>query len=457
MTTSTEAAIGGGGRTPIPTPRPRRTRLGRIVGLSIAVGGTAAVVLPFVPASTVDENFATGMVLLGWALGWAVLAVLSARLTDQPQRWAAALATFMSVAGIVALVAPDRVLDVLDWVWPPALLAVSVWAFLQARRDLHSRARRWVVDPVLAVLVLISLAGAFETANRALETDIAMRGQLVDVGPYELHLHCTGTGSPTVVLEPGGGASAATLARVAPAVARTTRVCVYDRAGKGWSDAADSPPDGAQIATDLHTLLQRAHVPGPYVLTGHSFGGLYVQSYAAQYPDEVAGLVLVDSTAPHTTAVTTPEPDSYSVVKHFSALVSTTARLGLGRLIAAADFGDLPAPYRDEARASAATAQEMASFIDEFAVANRSESQAGQLTTLDGKPLFVLTAERGNARGWMAAQDTMATLSTDAVHRVVPGSTHQSLIADPDHAAAVVDATAEVVEAVRTGSPLSGS
>ena len=76
---------------------------------------------------------------------------------------------------------------------------------------------------------------------------------------------------------------------IAPAVARETRVCVYDRAGHGWSEPAGSPPDGAQTATDLHALLERGEVPGPFVLAGHSFGGLYVQSIAAQYPDDVAG------------------------------------------------------------------------------------------------------------------------------------------------------------------------
>ena len=125
-----------------------------------------------------------------------------------------------------------------------------------------------------------------------------MPGQLVDVGGYRLHLHCTGTGSPTVILEPGQGGVSSDLAWIAPAVARDTTVCVYDRPGRGWSDAADRPQDGDQIAADLHTLLERAHVPGPYVLAGHSFGGLYVLRFAAQFPDHVAGLVLLDSTAP---------------------------------------------------------------------------------------------------------------------------------------------------------------
>ena len=186
---------------------------------------------------------------------------------------------------------------------------------------------------------------------------------------------------------------------IAPAVARDSRVCVYDRAGRGWSDPAASPPDGAQIATDLHTLLDRAHVPGPYVLAGHSFGGLYVRTYAAKYPDEVAGLVLVDSTAANNNPVSPPKAGSYSVLKHVSSLVATTSRLGLGRLLADTSFSDLPPKYRDDARATAATAKEMGGVLDEYGVANRSVAEAGTLRSLDAKPLIVLTASRGKLQG----------------------------------------------------------
>lgn len=440
----------------VPVPGPSRTGIGRVVVGSLAAGLLAAVALAFVPVGTVDENSSTAMVLLGFAVGWALLAGLSTRLTDQPQRWAVVPTVFMGLAGIIVLLASDALVDALGWVWPPALLLLAVGVFLRARRDLHSRTRGWLLNPVLAALVLISLAGAYETFNRSTDAGaFAMRGQLVDVGPYSLHLRCTGSGGPTVVLEPGGGASAATLGWIAPAVARNTRVCVYDRAGRGWSDAAGSPPDGAQIATDLHTLLQRAHVPGPYVLAGHSFGGLYVMTFAEQYPDQVAGLVLVDSTAPNTTPVSAQHGGSYSVVKHVSALASASARLGVGRLIARSDFSDLPPQSRDEARASAATAMEMGSFLDEFAIANRSESEAGELVDLDGKPLFVLTADLGNLEGWTASQDKLATLSTNSLHRVVPGATHESLMTNPGHAAAVSQAIHDVIVSVRTAEPLA--
>jgi len=341
----------------------------------------------------------------------------------------------MGVGAVLLLFLPDAALGALDWVWPVALLVLVAWVFRQAKRDLRSRTRTWLLNPVLAVLVLFALGGAYEAAGRVMEPRVAMRGELVDIGAYSLHLECTGTGAPTVILEPGGGASAATLGWIAPDVARDTTVCVYDRAGKGWSDAADTAPDGAQIATDLHTLLERAEVAGPYVLAGHSFGGLYVMRYAAQYPDEVAGMVLVDSTAPNATPVSPVTEGSDSFLKHVSALLSATARLGLGRLLAQTASADLPSQFRDEARASAATAKEMATFIEEYAVAGRSASEAGKLASLDGKPLIVLTAEHGNAPGWMPHQDAMAALSTNSLHDVVPGATHQSLVDNPTHAA----------------------
>ena len=437
-------------------PEPRRSHMGGVVAGSLAAGFAAALILPFVPTRTVDPSFATAMVLFGFALGWALMAFLSARFTDQPQGWAMVPAIFMVVSGALVLVSSDAVLDLLGWIWPPALLVVVVWVWTRAGRDLHSRARVWLLNPVLVILVLLALAGGYETISRATAPAVAMRGQLVDVGPYRLHLECTGSGGPTVILEPGGGGSAASMGLITPAVARDGRVCVYDRAGRGWSDAASSPPDGAQIATDLHALLRRAHVPGPYVLAGHSFGGLYVRTYAAMYPHEVAGLVLVDSTGAHDTAVTARGAGSYSVLKHLSSLVATTSRLGVGRLIANTGFSDLPPRYRDDARTTAATGKEMGGFLDEFGVANRSEAEAGRLRSLGTKPLIVLTAELENSPGWMAAQNKTVTLSTNSLHRVDPGATHASFVDNPDHAAAVTRAIHDVVDSVRTGDQLQG-
>jgi len=115
------------------------------------------------------------------------------------------------------------------------------------------------------------------------------------VGSYRLHLYCAGEGSPTVILEAGAASSSLMWYFVQKDVAGFTRVCSYDRAGFGWSDPASGPLSPEQVAVDLHTLLKAAGVPGFYVLVGHSAGGVYARAYTSQYPSEVVGLVLVDS------------------------------------------------------------------------------------------------------------------------------------------------------------------
>ena len=237
-----------------------------------------------------------------------------------------------------------------------------------------------------------------------------------------------------------------------------TPVCVYDRAGRGWSEPADTAQDGAQIVTDLHTLLQRGHVPGPYVLAGHSFGGLYVLTFAARYPNEVAGMVLVDSTAPASAAKPgTPSPGhggSSNGMSRVSALVSTSARLGLGRLYSHFAFGSLPPRYRDEVRANLATPSNLRSTIDEYVQANSSLEQAASLRDFADKPLVVLTAGIGSDATHSAAQNHLATLSTNSVHRVIDAASHQTLIANKEGAAATTQAILDVVSSVRRAGPL---
>jgi pimeloyl-ACP methyl ester carboxylesterase len=285
-----------------------------------------------------------------------------------------------------------------------------------------------------------------------------MPGQLIDVGGHRLHLNCTGSGSPTVVLQPGAGEMSSNMGWIAPAVARTARVCVYDRAGRGWSEPADTPQDATQIATDLHTLLQRGHVPGPYVLAGHSFGGLYTLTFAARYPNEVAGMVLVDSTAPASTAkprtASRYDAGSYDVLGRVSALISSTARLGLGRLYGQVAVGGLPPRSEGEVRANVATASNLRSTIDEYVQANASTQEAAALRGFGDKPLVVLTAGIGSDATHLADQNHLATLSTNSAHRVIAGADHEALIGDKKYAAATTQAMLDVVSSVRSGRPL---
>ena len=417
-------------------------------GLVVAVALVAA---PFIPARA---DVLTGVVLLGFAVGWALLAVLSVRFTDHPQRWAAAPAVFLTVAGLVSLLGSDTVVGHgFRWVWPPVLLVLVVWSITRARRQTPRRARRWLVYPLLAGLGLSAIGGGYETVRESIDAAAyPMPGQLIDVGGHRLHLSCTGSGSPTVVLEPGHGEVSSAMAWITAGVAQDSRVCVYDRAGKGWSDPADGPQDAVQTATDLHTLLDRANIPGPYVLAGHSFGGLYVLTFAAQYPDQVAGLVLLDSTAP----VAGPAPTtngSYDLVGRISAPVAATANLGLAHLIRD-PYDSLPPRARDEARATVSTARAVQSYIDEFRAAAASARQAATLVDFGSKPLIVVTAGRGQTEAWPAAQDKLATLSSNSRHDVVADATHASLYLDKTHAAAASQAIRDVVASVRSHRPL---
>ena len=132
-------------------------------------------------------------------------------------------------------------------------------------------------------------------ATRLDENRYPPPGTLVDVGGYQLHMHSTGTGGPTVVLDAGLGAMSSSWGLIQPEIAKFARVVSYDRAGLGWSDQSPGPRTSAQIVHELHTLLQKADIPGPYILVGHSFGGGNAQLFTAAFPEEVAGLVLVDS------------------------------------------------------------------------------------------------------------------------------------------------------------------
>jgi pimeloyl-ACP methyl ester carboxylesterase len=120
-------------------------------------------------------------------------------------------------------------------------------------------------------------------------------GQLVNIGGRRLHIHCTGNGSPTVVVENGGAAFSFDWELVQAQIARFTRICTYDRAGYAWSDPGPEFDTFDQTEPDLHLLLAKAEVPGPYVLVGHSLGGMLIRFYQSQYPADVVGMVLVDS------------------------------------------------------------------------------------------------------------------------------------------------------------------
>ena len=431
---------------------PTRGHIGRIVAGSLVGGLVAAIALVVGPLAGAEEHVITGSVLLAFAAAWAGLAVLSARWTDQPQRWAIVPAVFMALAG-VSIVAFAPTGNELGWVWPPVVAALAVWMTVRARRDLRSRTRVWLLYPVCVALFLFAVGGAYETYRETTDS-YAMPGRLIDVGGHKLHINCTGTGSPTVVLEPGLGEPSTAMAWIAPDVAATTRVCVYDRAGRGWSESTDTPQDGVQVATDLHTLLERAGEQDPYVLAGHSAGGLYVLNFAQLYPDQVAGVALLDSMSPQQYTAIDGWAGFYEMFRRASAVMPSLSRLGLGRAMYGTAYGDLPAAARDQERAFWATPRHARSVRNEFSQIRTTMSEAQALTTLGDRPLVVLTAEKDAEGGWFAAQDKLASLSTNSVHRMLANADHDMLVSQQATAAQSGQAIRDVVNAVRTGTPV---
>jgi pimeloyl-ACP methyl ester carboxylesterase len=439
----------------------RKGRVGLIVAGSLFTGLVVALVLVIGPFGGAEEHVIMGTALLGWALGWTLLAVLSLRWSDQPQRWALVPAALMALAGASLLIfRPDaNAFNVLGWIWPPALIALAVWMTVQARRNLRSLTRRLVLYPLFVALVIAGVGGSYETIQEQIDrSTTAMPGHLVDVGGRRLYVHCTGSGSPTVVLVSGLAETSVYWGGwIAPAVAQNTTVCAYDRAGQGWSDPPASPQDGVAVATDLHTLLDHAQIPGPYVLVGHSTGGAYIRIFAARYPDQVAGMVLLDS-QPNEAFTGLPDfPSFYSTIRRASALFPSLARLGVFQLVNRFAGDPLPVPTRDEERAVVSTGSLNRIERDEYIELPKTLIEAAALTTLGDRPLIVVTAGKGASAGWLPLQDKMTGLSTNSAHRVLPDTDHPGLIHDGAGAAQASQAILDVVASVRSGTPLTKS
>jgi pimeloyl-ACP methyl ester carboxylesterase len=278
---------------------------------------------------------------------------------------------------------------------------------------------------------------------------------LVDVGGHRLHLSCMGEGSPTVVLDAALGNMSAHWARVQQEVATTTRVCAYDRAGLGWSEPGPEPRDAAHITSELHTLLGTAGIPGPYVTVGHSFGGLYTQLYAARYPEQVAGVVLVESSHPQQFTRLPDGPQNYEMARWLYTVAPVLAWLGVVRLF---DLGAPPAGFpvgqSAQIEAWAGSTRHVATTAEEFRAAPDTMAQAGVVRGLGDLPVAVVSAGEQSPQ-WLALQNELAALSTNSSHHVVGGATHTSVVDDPGHALVTSAAIVEVVHAVRTDRPLA--
>jgi pimeloyl-ACP methyl ester carboxylesterase len=436
---------------------PGRGHIGLVTLFSVAAGLVLALVLDVLLFGGGRETVITGLALLSLAAGYELLAELSIRRTDQPQRWARIAALcFGLMGGAVLILRPSgQILRLLGWVWPVLLLVLVVWMFRESRRSLQNWSRRVVLYPSFCVLALVAVGGLIETGIEATtKNDPPAGGRTYLVAGHRLYLRCTGSGSPVVVLFNGLGERTPSWAWVQGDVERQTRVCVFDRAGEGWSGAGVGGQDAHELSADARGLLKAANIPGPYVLAGHSVGGAYALAYAMDYPADVAGVALLDSSTPYQFDLPT-YPRFYSVAHRLSGLLPPLARAGVVRAYITLGGSSLPGDAKSQAETFASSPRELNADRLEFAELPTVFRQDKALTRLNGKPLFVLTAGVGQQSGWTAAQNRLASLSTNSLHTTAHGATHQALLEEQRYAAVSAGAIKAVVQAVRSGAPLS--
>src|SRR5258706_6237805 len=313
---------------------------------------------------------------------------------------------------------------------------------------------------LVVFLFVLSLTGMiYQTAaTEADKKNFPPPGNLIDVGGFKMHIYCMGEGSPTVILEALSGGFSSYWAWIQPEVAKQVRVCAYDRAGFGWSESDSEPESPQRTVRNLHTLLTNAGIEGPFVMVGHSKGGLYVREYAALYPQDVVSLVLLDSSRPDQ-FVRYPEMlKGDTPMLTLMSLMQTMLRVGLARVYffysRKIDFASLPQRQHAEVAAAWSSQEYWRSMESTMSLGANIFQQAHDLGSLGDMPLAVITRSEGVDDGWREMQNELASLSTDSIHITVDNSTNGSLIFNPEHAHIVSQTILQVANAVQTGKRL---
>src|SRR5215203_5242823 len=335
-----------------------------------------------------------------------------------------------------------------------------------APRRLWKWTKRVFIGLTGLVLVLVLAGMVFQfVATKIDEYRYPAPGEMVDVGGYSLHLHCTGEGgAPTVVMDSGAGGNVLAWQLVQPEVAQFARVCTYDRGGMGWSEPGAQPRTSQQFVEELHTLLGNAGVQGPYVLVGHSLGGTNMQFYASQYPDEVAGMVLVDSALEDLDLLSITQSLQGSPV--WTKIYATTGVVRLANMLGPVGypFSELPDDSVDEALAINSGTRQLYESADEASSLRESfEQQLAAPMSLGDKPLIVLTAGPLQLEGMGLSQEQMDQMDeayTRSQAALIQGSqnSEQILAEDSGHYIQmeqpdlVIDAIRQVVDAARDDS-----
>jgi len=333
---------------------------------------------------------------------------------------------------------------------------------------------------IVALIVIFVLAGLlYQAAGSAADNrKFPPPGRLVDIGGRRLHLVEAGRGSPPVIFESGIAASSLNWMVLQAQVARFTRACAYDRSWLGWSDPADTPRGASGLVEDLDAMLASAHLPAPYVLAGHSFGGLLVQAYAVKHPAQVAGLVLVDPLS--AAEWLAPSAEQARILRwgvRLSRRGALLARLGIVRISLALLSGGGRRIPKLIARLSSGRAESTLSRLvgevqkmppevwpmvqahwcqpksfrgmaEYFKSLPASSAQLDALGDLPPIPVSILSA--GNSTpAQLAERDAMARRSPRGRHAIVRDAGHWIHLDQPR---VVVEAIREIVEHVRSGA-----
>jgi pimeloyl-ACP methyl ester carboxylesterase len=275
-------------------------------------------------------------------------------------------------------------------------------------------------------------------------------GQLIDIGGRRLHALITGDhkGKLPIVLEAGLTATSSCWAWVQDELSKTTKVLSYDRAGLGWSDPTREPKDARSIATDLHRLLDAAKFPKPFVFVGHSMGGIFGRAYASMFPNEIAGMALID--ASHPEQIERSPNIKKALRRFFWFLKATPYMASCGVMKVCGDFGmsaqaaGLPDAHTAVAKNFFSNARHMRETVRE---AEQWFTSAGQVKeeTLGDLPLVTLTAPEKCMHGWLDLQKELSEISTRGRHVVVNGASHVTILTNRDFAKCVADEVVALV------------
>jgi pimeloyl-ACP methyl ester carboxylesterase len=356
---------------------------------------------------------------------------------------------------------------------PLSMLETSLIGEISHMDSIHDRRQSrgckfWLVrlvgGSVIFVLVLAIAGFTIQSVASALDRrQFQAPGQFYVVDGHRLHLYCVGQGQPTIVLEAGAYSFSSEWYWIEQQLQSSYRVCTYDRAGNGWSETATGERDGLTLVHELHSLLTQASVPGPYVMVGHSLGGVLISIFADIYPDEVLGLVQVDSAVPQRW----PDHEAFKSFEEQNRsayfLMMSMAQFGVLRLILPPEFASYGYPSDVTAVLTAfkATTPGVEVWYDETMRAQWSLSQQFYgIEHLGSLPIAImwaghpeLTTPEDRER-LQSIWNMMPTFSSNSVVRVVSDANHGSITGNELYAQQITQAVRDVIEAAQTKTPL---